>query len=257
MLRMVGFDLDDTLWDEERAAQAAVRALYTLWQVDVPFARFRAVWRELATRHFEAFTRGELSHAAQRRLRTRRMLEWLGRDATDAALDEALSVYQRAYEAHWTPRPDAHAVLAALHARNLRIGCITNGDGEQQRAKLARMGFLPWLNVVVISGELGVAKPDPRIFAALIERARVPAEAILFVGDRLDKDVWPARACGMASLHLDRSASSNAPHTVRTLSEILPWVERHLAEAPAERAPLEDAPPAPVTGGSEPATGPR
>ncbi|WP_308160594.1 HAD family hydrolase [Mycolicibacterium goodii] len=49
-----------------------------------------------------------------------------------------------------------------------------------------------------------MAKPDPAFFVRLISQARVPAESILYVGDRLDNDVLPARAVGMRTVFIRR-----------------------------------------------------
>jgi FMN phosphatase YigB (HAD superfamily) len=57
---------------------------------------------------------------------------------------------------------------------------------------------------VASSALWGVAKPDPAFFTRLISEAGVPAECILYVGDRLDNDVLPARAAGMRTAFIRR-----------------------------------------------------
>ncbi len=78
------------------------------------------------------------------------------------------------------------------------LGVITNGDAGLQRAKFDQMGFD--IHHLVISGECGYEKPDPRIFWRATAGAGVqPAEAV-FVGDRLDVDIAGAKAAGMRAV---------------------------------------------------------
>ena len=60
------------------------------------------------------------------------------------------------------------------------------------------------VDFVASSAGWGVAKPDPAFFARLVGEARVPAENILYVGDRLDNDVLPAHAAGMRTVFVRR-----------------------------------------------------
>ncbi len=55
-----------------------------------------------------------------------------------------------------------------------------------------------------ISGEVGVEKPDPRIFLLALERAGVDAAETVYVGDNPEFDVWPSAALGMTPVLIDR-----------------------------------------------------
>ena len=221
---VVAFDLDDTLWDEHHATDRAARALYDDWHLDtrVSFEAFRLDWKRLSTEQFDAFTRGEISHLEQRRQRVRGMRELLGLPHDEAQLKRSLSLYQETYETFWTPFPESLPVLTEFRSRGLGIGLITNGDGTQQRAKLARMGLTDSFDWILISGDVGVAKPDPRIFRELMTRSGASAERILFVGDRLDKDVLPARQLGMSALQIDHGGQGGpASGAIRSLTDLL------------------------------------
>ena len=75
-------------------------------------------------------------------------------------------------------------------ANRLPVGILTNGFVEIQQAKLQRFPMLDELSsVTVISEEVGVLKPDPRLFAESALRAGMEASEILYVGDSLSSDV--------------------------------------------------------------------
>lgn len=221
-IRVIGFDLDDTLWDESRATAAAARALHDRFGGDLAFDVFLAHWRRLSSHHFDAFARGEISHLEQRRRRVREALALVGTTPDPAEVDHLCAAYQEAYERVWTPAPDASHVLGTLRARGFSLALITNGEGHQQRRKLARMGLADGFDWILVSGEVGVAKPDPRIFEALLRLSHCQPSEVLFIGDRLDKDVLPARALGLAALQIDPTAPDPVPPgVIRSLSDLL------------------------------------
>jgi len=225
LLRLVGFDLDDTLWDETRAQNAAMAELHAAWQLAEPIDAFYRRWRSVSSRHFDAYTRGELTIDGQRRRRIADIRAAFALATTEADLDAWTARYRELYEAHWQPYPDAAAVLARVRALGLRTGLITNGDGVQQRRKLERMGLVDGLDWIVISGEVGAAKPDRRVFDRLLEVSGVAPDEVLFVGDRRDRDVEPARAAGMTALLVDHRREATGDDVVCSLAEVLARVE--------------------------------
>src|SRR3990172_12148336 len=78
------------------------------------------------------------------------------------------------------------------------LGVITNGDGKLQRAKWLRLSL--GIELVVISGECGFEKPDPRIFERACSLAGVASREAAFVGDRLDVDIAGAKTTGMRAV---------------------------------------------------------
>ena len=174
--------------------------------------------------------------------RTRAMLEGTGiayeaylakRDELGGFLDDEAIAFFGLVKAPWPkdaerPFPDALPALDALRDAGFRLGVIANqSPGSEDR--LRRWGLLDRFEVVAASAELGMAKPDPKIFLWALERAGcVPEEAVM-VGDRPDNDVGPAKRLGMATVRILRGSASRfvpaspeeeADYTVRDLTEI-------------------------------------
>jgi putative hydrolase of the HAD superfamily len=130
----------------------------------------------------------------------------------------------------------AMAGLRALAALGLPMGVVSNSDGSVQ-AELRRLGVcyapdpqpagpqdgVP-VGVVVDSGAVGVAKPDPAIFGFALDALGVPANGtVLHVGDSLRYDVAGALAAGLQPVHLDPHGFCPAPdghRHIRTLAEL-------------------------------------
>jgi putative hydrolase of the HAD superfamily len=127
------------------------------------------------------------------------------------------------WEAHqrvglWTVACDgAVEVVGQLKARGLRLGVVSNAEGQVEQ-HLEAAGFGGLFETVVDSHLVGVAKPDPAIFRIALERMALAPERTLFVGDLPAVDVAGARAAGLAAVLLDRHGlypDVNAPRIAR------------------------------------------
>ena len=97
------------------------------------------------------------------------------------------------------PFADAAETLETLKARGYHLGIIANQvAGTAQR--LDAWGLLKYFDVVAASAELGVAKPDKLIFEKALEMAGCQPHNAVMVGDRLDNDIFPAKALGMRTV---------------------------------------------------------
>ena len=110
-------------------------------------------------------------------------------------------------------RPDETvlAPLRSLREHGWRIGIVTNGPDPHQADKAERLGLLPLVDAFCASGELGIEKPDRRIFEEAIRRCKASAPSIdqtsWMVGDAPIPDIRGGRAAGLRTiwLHRDRS----------------------------------------------------
>lgn len=95
--------------------------------------------------------------------------------------------------------------VAAFRRAGVRTGLLSNSWGTGESYDRARFDEL--FDVLVVSGELGVRKPEPEIYAIAVERMGLPAERLVFVDD-LPGNLKPARALGMATVvHRDAAAT--------------------------------------------------
>ncbi len=98
--------------------------------------------------------------------------------------------------------PDARPCLESVAGAGLAVGIAANQPAH--REPVVRRLF-PAASDVVLSGTVGVAKPDPAFFTAALDRLGVAdPSSVLYVGDRVDNDVLPALAAGMRAVHLRR-----------------------------------------------------
>jgi len=124
--------------------------------------------------------------------------------------------------------PDALPAVAAFRERGYRVAIIAN-QPVQRTADLLALGFEA--EVISMSDEMGVHKPDPAFFGAALALMGNPTPAsVAYVGDRADNDVKPSRAAGMRAVWLRRGPwgviSTDAPEAVLVVDSLVELVER-------------------------------
>ena len=204
MIPVVLFDLDDTLFRHRHAVETGIAA--HLESLDLDSTDAAARWHELEELHYPRYLTGELDLLGQRRVRSREMMRPWALDLTsDHAADAWYDAYYRQYQRAWSLHDDALPCLDALAAGGARVGLITNGDLAFQTEKITAVGLDRRVEAVIASGEVGVAKPDERIFRHACAVFGVAPPEAMYVGDRLRTDAIGAASAGLVGVWLNRS----------------------------------------------------
>lgn len=223
---MIFFDLDDTMMDHLASQRHAVHVFHREHS-DLFFTEsadeFLHRWHELTERHLDRYFAGEVSLQESRRARMRELYGHAGHAIGDADADTVFTRHLQHYRDGWTLFDDALPSLRALERR--RLGVITNGTADQQLDKLQTMKLRDRFETVVISGDVGFAKPRPEIFAEAVRRAGLPTQACVYIGDKLAVDAEGATAAGMRGVWLDRRRQRTGNETVPVVGSLTEFVE--------------------------------
>jgi len=123
-----------------------------------------------------------------------------GVEARQRYVDRFRAKALRMVEDFVVPAPDAKRTLTELEARGYAVAVLTNGWNPLQRRKAERAGFT---GTVLASGDMGIQKPDPRVFtAAAAELGLSPADT-WYVGDDPSSDIVGALRAGLRAIWLD------------------------------------------------------
>ncbi len=197
MIRFIYFDVDDTLLDHRYAERKALEDVYHRFHhllPEVPLSVFQDTYHRYNVRLWDRYAHGEIDKKTLRVERFWHMQEAF--DLHEVPLEELIQTYMTAYAHHWKWIPGARDAFLEL-AQSTQVGLLTNGFAEVQHAKLRRFPELEaHARAIVISEEVGVMKPDPRIFTHATRQAGVPPEAILYVGDSYTSDVLGGHRAG-------------------------------------------------------------
>lgn len=190
-VELVLFDIGGTLYDDDCFAQALLAAARDL-AGDVDETEFWAVYD------------AQREHAGGS-LRTALAERYAGGDRA-ALVDRARAHWHYPANALYSDVPPA---LVALSER-YRLGIVANSQANVLAA-LDRDGVRNLLDVVALADQVGAEKPDLRIFQHALDEAGVDASRVVYVGNRLDTDIRPAKALGMRTVWMLRGEASPAP----------------------------------------------
>ena len=197
--------MDDTLFDHSLTCRAALARL----RRDTVAVRGRPLddlWHEYGRLLELAHTDVMLGRRTADEVRTERFLRlaaWSGHPIDRARASELSRAYREYYQALRRPVRGAPEVLRALSART-RIGIVTNNTVAEQRGKIAFLHLERDVDFLVTSEEVGVAKPDPRIFRTALEHAGSDPESAIMIGDSWEDDVEGARGVGIPAIWFNR-----------------------------------------------------
>ena len=118
------------------------------------------------------------------------------------AIHDELRAFHRRHHLWNRVMPGIPETLRALGGRGYRLAALSNSDGRAE-ALLARLGLAQEFEFVIDSHDVGLEKPDPRIFHLACERLALPPHRCAYVGDVVPIDVDGARAAGLAPVLFD------------------------------------------------------
>lgn len=205
-LAAVLFDLDDTLHDDTAVYRGAARhvaeevarerALEPTALYEAYIRQADSFWKNLSAEHLATRLVG---------LRASMWLAALRASGVDnvALADRCAAAYNDYRREHLKLWPGALELLVALRARGLKLGLVTNGFAETHREKLTILELEEAFDEIFIADEVGMVKPDPRLFRLACERLGATPETTAMVGDRYDRDVRGAHEVGLYTVWLN------------------------------------------------------
>lgn len=217
MMKLICFDLDDTLWDFESCLQRAETELHAWLDTHYPdFAASHSIDSLRARRRTLLEERAELQHdiGRVRWLAMKHAAEHSGYDS-----EAAKRLANAAFRKFMVHRNDveiyADVMPTLTRLRDEYLLCsLTNGNAD-----LVRIGIHHVFHHNLSAEQVGAAKPSPAIFREACRLAGVHPSQAVHVGDDPDNDVFAARAAGMKCIWMNRHAAE-WPHAERADAEI-------------------------------------
>lgn len=222
-VKAVMFDLDDTLFDHSHCAGAAlagVRRMHPSFLAvdETEFERRHAEILEVL--HLDVLA-GKMDLDAARVERFRRLYRTADHDADPELANRTARAYRDGYIAARREVAGAAALLRDIRA-HAPVVVVSNNLLFEQQQKLRECGLAPYVDVLVVSEEVGVSKPHPRIFEVALERAGCDPDEAVMVGDSWANDIEGARRCGIRAIWFSRSGAAPSDPSVEVLKSLEP-----------------------------------
>lgn len=196
-IRLITFDLDDTLWDVRPVLHSAELTLREWLARHTPDLNDFSVEALGAIRRTLLDAQPELRHRISE-LRRRILCHAL--EEAGYPRNEARELAEQAFQVFLEARhavqlfPEVHPTLELL-ANHYRLGVLTNGNAD-----VRRLGLADYFDFTLCAEELGVGKPDPRPFCEALKRAGVAAGHAVHIGDHPSDDIGGAQRAGMRAI---------------------------------------------------------
>jgi putative hydrolase of the HAD superfamily len=224
----VFFDLDHTLWDFARNSRETLEELFHDFEVYKEVSDFEAffeTYHQINDAKWEAYRKGLLTKEQLRASRFSDTLLQFGiRDAHRGLLMDKQYLERSPYKKHLFP--GTLEVLGALYEK-YKLHIVTNGFIEVQHIKLKSSGLIDFFEHTISSEQVGVNKPDPRIFTYALRQAGAHRKTALMVGDHWEADIQGARSVGMDQAYFVPHANpevKEATYIIRDLRELLQFL---------------------------------
>ena len=221
------FDLDHTLFDTDASEAAAFEQTMLAAGIADP-ERYAATYQKINLDLWAAVERGETT---PQQLRTRRFVSLVDETDLDADPLQMADTFVAGLARFGDLYEGAREVMERLR-RHARLAMVTNGLSEVQRARIERLEIADYFDSVVISAEVGAAKPGAAIFDIAFDALDSPAkESALMVGDNLSSDIRGGSNYGIATCWYNPNGKSAGPrdrisHEIEELGELLRFAGR-------------------------------
>ena len=253
-IKAIIFDLDDTLLVEEASAEAAFVVACELVYKKCGIApgdfnltvrqKARELWHKSPARDYcvaigissweglwARFEGDDPNLKIMRKwVRGYQRQAWANALAEFGVKDESLvPLLAETFQSHRRQRhivySDVEPVLKKLQ-QSYKLALVSNGAPDLQREKFQGSRLGPYFDIVVISGEVGIGKPDPRIFEIVLGRLGVSAEMAVMVGNSLKSDIAGGQQVGLKAVWLNRDNKDNdnsvkPDYEINNLNELL------------------------------------
>jgi len=220
------FDADGTLFDYDKAEATALQQ--TFQAIGAPYQPdYLTAYRRVNSQMWRAFERGEIAQARLKERRFELLFEVIGVQMDPAQFS---STYLSQLGQNAQLINGTEAMLQTLNGE-INMMLITNGLHAVQRSRFALSSLPAYFTDIVISEEVGVAKPDPGIFDIAFEKMGNPAKKrVLIIGDSLSSDMAGGANYGIDTCWFNpegraRDGQVGITHEIRRLSELPPILE--------------------------------
>lgn len=212
-IKVIFFDLDDTLHDHQKPFTDSFKQVFPSFNQEIPMDSVYKNFRYYSDVLWENYIRKEITLEEMRTQRTIKTLQYYDVEITEETANQFQQMYESALHTIEL-YPEVPQLLTKLAKMGYELGIITNGPTLHQSNKIKSLGLTKYFenDRIFISEAVGIAKPDPKIFHTAAEKFSCSPENFLYIGDSWANDIVGAHQAGWQSIwfnHRKRQPESN------------------------------------------------
>ena len=199
IVKDIFFDLDHTLWDFDKNSMLAFKRVFKKFKITIEFDAFLKIYEPINVEYWKKYREDKVSKENLRRGRLIDSFIFFDLIYTTEKIDEIADAYiqELPFDNHLFE--GAVEILDYLILK-YKLHIITNGFEEVQHKKLKNSGIDHYFSTVTTSEEVGLKKPNPKVFLTALNKANsLPAQSVM-IGDSLEADILGANNIGMQTI---------------------------------------------------------
>ncbi len=199
IVKDIFFDLDHTLWDFDKNSMLAFKRVFKKFKITIEFDAFLKIYEPINVEYWKKYREDKVSKENLRRGRLIDSFNFFDLIYTTEKIDEIADAYIQELPF------DNHLFEGALEILDYlilkyKLHIITNGFEEVQHKKLKNSGIDHYFSTVTTSEEVGLKKPNPKVFLTALNKANsLPTQSVM-IGDSLEADILGANNIGMQTI---------------------------------------------------------
>lgn len=217
------FDLDNTLWDHRGNSELTLEQMFSDYQLHDKYQVSFNDWHQEFYDHnellWDSLREGKITKDQLRQRRFQEPFDQVGIQEVGLG-EEFENVYLQRMGHMKGTVAGAKELLAYLHP-NYTLHIITNGFIEVSEDKLKNADLQQYITTLTCADEIGVRKPDPRIFELAMQKANAPKENSLIVGDDWIADIIGGTSFGWQAIFLDCFNTENKLDQVPNIKSLV------------------------------------
>ena len=204
-VRHIFFDLDHTLWDFEKNSSEAITELFDQFDLHKKIKSlpdFLEEYQKVNAVYWHRYNKGEID---KQTVRYGRFFDIFSNYKIEDYKDLAVKFADEYLIIAPTKKnifPFTHDVLTYLKLK-YRLHIITNGFKEVQTIKMSTTNLNEYFDVIICSEDVGVNKPNPKIFYEALKKSGSSISESLMIGDTYEADILGAQNIGMKTIHFN------------------------------------------------------
>jgi putative hydrolase of the HAD superfamily len=218
-IKLIGFDLDDCLFDSTGLSERArIKGIDAMINLGLKLDREKAIeiLKEIVkeygsnfSKHYDYFIR-RLNALENFSISFNEQYKYIG---------AAVMAYHKEKIDSISLYGDVNPCLKRIRAMGIKSAIISDGIPIKQYEKILRLEIDKLIDLVVITDEIGIRKPNPMLFNYFLHKFGVKGYETIYVGDNIEKDIIPAKMNQIHSIYIHRGGKYDFPLSDLNLPE--------------------------------------
>ena len=201
-IKNIFWDLDHTLWDFDKNSDLTIKKILKLNQINIDYKVFLKEYHPINRKYWDMYRQNKVSKPDLRFYRLYDTFKKINYDITDNLINKMAEDYIIHLSDYNYLIPNAALVLEKFSMK-YDMHIITNGFKNVQLKKLKKSGLNKYFKTLTISEDIGVQKPNEKIFLHALSNASAEIKNSIMIGDNYNADILGAKNIGMKSIYFN------------------------------------------------------